>query len=77
MPAKNEIIDFRLTFAVLCRYIVVAVGVKNRKREIFKEIIVTHSQSLTHIGVPDTPNDIKEDGQDTIRNLLSKLHEHI
>ena len=26
--------------------------------------------------VPDTPNDIKEDGQDTIRNLLSKLHEH-
>jgi hypothetical protein len=50
MPAKNEIIDFRLTFAVLCRYIVVAVGVKNRKREIFKEIIVTHSQSLTHIG---------------------------
>ena len=26
--------------------------------------------------VPDTPNDIKEDGRDTIRNLLSKLHEH-
>ncbi|MFZ0566790.1 MAG: hypothetical protein WAM22_02190, partial [Nitrososphaeraceae archaeon] len=26
--------------------------------------------------VPDTPNDTKEDGQDTIRNLLSKLHEH-
>jgi hypothetical protein len=25
--------------------------------------------------VPDTPNGIKEVGQDTIRNLLSKLHE--
>jgi hypothetical protein len=50
MPAKCEIIDFRTNFAVPCRYIVVAVGVKNRKREIFKEIIVTHSQSLNHIG---------------------------